>query len=124
ATDAAGNSSTCSMALTVDDSTPPTLSCFPLAILPADANCQAEVPNLIPRASAADNCTALTVTQSPAAGTLVGLGSTTITVTAIDAAGNSNMCSTLLRVIDITPPVLICPPPITVAVESNCQAVL
>jgi hypothetical protein len=45
-------------------------------------NGQAQVPNLIPLVTASDNCTAtgsLVIVQSPAAGTTVLTGETTIT---------------------------------------------
>src|SRR5437763_16984130 len=42
----------------------------------------------------------ITLSQSPAAGTLVGLGAHTITVTATDAAGNSATCTTTFTVTD------------------------
>jgi hypothetical protein len=57
-------------------------------------------PDVVPT----DNCTptgSLTITQIPAAGTMVGLGTHTITVTAEDAAGNVGTSSTF-AVIDIT----------------------
>jgi hypothetical protein len=40
----------------------------------------------------------MTLSQSPAAGTLVGVGTHTITVTATDAAGNSATCATTFTV--------------------------
>src|SRR5207244_1677792 len=59
--------------------------------------------------TASDNCTAagsLIKTQSPAAGTLVGLGTTTITVTVKDAANNTSTCTTTFTVQDKTAPVV------------------
>src|SRR6185436_8351183 len=91
ATDAAGNSAECTTTFTVTDTTAPTIVCPALPSASADANCQAAVPSV--QASVSDNCTAvgaITITQSPAAGTLVGLGTHSITVTATDAAGNES----------------------------------
>jgi hypothetical protein len=51
--------------------------------------------------SVSDNCSEageITLSQSPAAGTLVGVGTHTITVTATDAAGNSATCTTTFTV--------------------------
>jgi hypothetical protein len=48
----------------------------------------------------------LVITQSPAAGTPVGKGSHSITVTVTDLAGNSRACTTTLTVIDDTPPTI------------------
>ena len=58
----------------------------------SDGTCNALVPDLRGSVVASDNCTpagALQITQSPAAGTSVGLGVTPITLTVRDAAGNS-----------------------------------
>jgi hypothetical protein len=56
-----------------------------------------------------DNCTSsamLRIEQNPAAGTLVGLGTRNITITATDAAGNHRSCNSPFTVIDRTPPVI------------------
>src|SRR5207248_7106725 len=66
--------------------------------------------------SASDSCSGtngITLVQSPAAGTLVGLGANTITVTATDAAGNSATCTTTFTVNDTTVPSVNCPAPST-----------
>ncbi|KAA3623922.1 MAG: HYR domain-containing protein, partial [Bacteroidetes bacterium] len=55
-----------------------------------------------------DNCGVVNVTQSPAPGTVVGTGNTTITVTAFDAAGLSNSCTTTLSVLDTEAPMANC----------------
>src|SRR5439155_1243661 len=91
ATDAAGNSARCTTSFTVTDSTPPTVTCPAATSASAGANCQAAVPNVLSGVTVSDNCTSagsITLSQSPAAGTMVGLGPHTITVTATDAAGN------------------------------------
>src|SRR5207253_1526980 len=105
ATDAAGNSATCTTTFTVNDTTAPTVSCPAPTSASAGANCQAAVPSVLSGVTVSDNCSqtsAITVTQSPVAGTLVGLGPHTITVTAIDAAGNSATCTTTFTVNDTT----------------------
>src|SRR5438552_5565989 len=85
------------MCFVVPDNTAPTVICSATPSAFADANCQASVPNVLGGVSVSDNCSptnAITLNQSPAAGTLVGLGTNTITVTATDAAGNSATCTT------------------------------
>src|SRR5439155_1462452 len=97
--DAAGNSNTCSTSFTVVDTTPPTVSCPAATTNSANANCEATIPNVLPGVIASDNCTpsgSLSKSQSPTAGTTVGLGTHPITVTVVDQAGNSNTCTTSL----------------------------
>src|SRR5207248_522690 len=90
-----------------------------------DSNCQATVPNVLSGVTASDSCSAtngITLSQSPAAGTLVGLGAHTITVTATDAAGNSATCTTIFTVTDTTAPTVNCSPVPNASTDGNCQA--
>src|SRR6266516_2873743 len=121
-TDNHGASSSCTGVVTVVDTTPPTISCPAGTTASADANCQAVVPNVLAGVIASDNCTAsgsLTKTQSPAAGTLVGLGVTTITVTVKDAANNTGTCTTTFTVNDTTAPSISCPTDKTVSCDAS-----
>src|SRR5947207_1534854 len=125
ATDAAGNSASCTTSFTVTDSTPPTVTCPAAMSASAGANCQAAVPNILSGVTASDNCSSagsITLVQSPVAGTMVGLGAHTITVTATDAAGNSASCTTSFTVTDSTPPTVTCPADTTASAGANCQA--
>src|SRR5256886_1418602 len=127
ATDAAGNSATCTTSFVVTDNTAPTVVCSATPSAFADANCQAAVPNVLGGVSVSDNCTptnSITLTQSPPAGTLVGLGTNTITVTATDAAGNSATCTTTFTVTDTTVPTVICPVPTSARADGRSQAVV
>lgn len=109
ANDAAGNTSSCGVAVTVADQMPPNLTCPPGQAFALDANCQAALPDFRPGANASDNCTSIpTLIQSPSAGTVVS-GPTTVTLTANDAAGNSTSCSIAVTATDLTPPGLTCP---------------
>jgi hypothetical protein len=122
--DAAGNrSAPCSFTVVVFDG-PPTLRVPGALTLAADANCSAVVPNLLTNAAtvATDNCSALTLTQNPPAGSTIGLGVTTVTIIATDAANNSVSGTVKITVADKTPPALTCPGPLTVAAGTNCQA--
>src|SRR5439155_1280226 len=125
ATDAAGNSATCTTTFTVTDSTPPSVVCSAVSGAGANANCQAAVPNVLGGVTVSDNCTAtgaITLSQSPVAGTLVGLGTNTVTVTATDAAGNSATCTTTFTVTDNTPPSVVCSAVSGASADANCQA--
>jgi hypothetical protein len=71
----------------------------------------------------------ITVTQSPAAGTMVGLGPHTIHLTANDGssnnngAGNTTEKDVTFTVADTTPPVITCPAPKTANTEpGTCSA--
>jgi len=127
--DAANNTSSCSTTFTVADNTSPVVvSCAPPQSANADANCQAVVPDFTTSVTATDNCTAspaLTIIQSPAAGTLVSTGVTNITITVKDANNNVATCITTLTVKDITAPVIVnCAPQLTANANANCQAVV
>ena len=128
-TDGSGNSSSCSVLFTVADTTPPAILEVPKAItVSAGTGCQALVPDVLAGVVARDSCTPadqLIKNQSPAAGTLIGLGSHPILVTVADAAGNSSTATVGLTVADTTPPtILYVPGPITAAADGHCQAVV
>src|SRR5207247_1638492 len=96
ATDAHGNTNTaaCVVTFTARDNENPVITSCPSSrdISMNSGSCDITVPDLVSEATASDNCT-YTITQSPAAGTVVpsSEGSTsTVTVTATDAHGNTN----------------------------------
>lgn len=89
-TDDAGNISTCSFTVTVTDDEAPVFNCPPDMLICGDSsvvNFSAPAVN--------DNCTGLIVNQTggPTSGTQFPVGSTTITYSAIDNAGNTSTCS-------------------------------
>lgn len=122
--DAAGNASTCTVNFTVTDATAPVITgCASTQTLAADATTgKAALPNLAGQVTATDNSGSATVTQSPAAGTLVGVGLTVVTVTATDAAGNSSTCVVNVTVVDQTPPVFNCGSPLFANADSTGKA--
>jgi len=91
ATDTSGNTSTCVQRVTVEDREAPTISC------PADFSLPCSIDLLVPvsfTVSAHDNCDAQpTVICNPPSGSLFPIGTTTVTCTATDAAGNTSACS-------------------------------
>ncbi|HET7112961.1 MAG TPA: PxKF domain-containing protein [Pyrinomonadaceae bacterium] len=131
-------SASCTQAITVNDVTPPTITVSPQTIA-ADASCQAVIPDFTATATVSDNCACsgsdqseacadrhpITVTQSPAPGTPVGLGTHTISLTANDGssnnngAGNSTTTTTTLTVADQTAPVISCPSNIEIFLPAN-----
>src|SRR5207247_4646336 len=101
------STSTC----TVKDRSAPSVSCAAIPAASADGVCQAAVPDVLASATVSDSCSgtsAITLSQNPAAGTVVGLGAHVITVTAIDQAGNSATCTTTFTVSDTTQPSVSC----------------
>jgi len=106
-TDVFGGSSTCTATVTVVDTTPPVVTCPGPTTESADNSCKAPIPNVLPGVTITDNCPGpFSESQTPTTGTLVGLGTTTITVNVKDASGNPASCTTSLKVVDTTPPVV------------------
>lgn len=104
ATDDAGNYSECTQTVTVEDHENPVIVCPAPTTASADASCLAAIPDRRAAATKSDNCGDVTVTQSPAPGTIVGLGTHTITLTATDSSGNTSTCQTTFTVVDTTAP--------------------
>ena len=101
-----GNTATATQVITVVDNTPPSLTVPADSSAVADSNCQAVIPNVVSGSTASDNCGSVTITQSPAAGTLVGSGAHSITVKATDGAGNQTDKTVTFTVIDNTLPTI------------------
>lgn len=106
----------CSFTVTItgtDTVAPVITSCATPTFALADSTCQAPVPNVTSDVDATDNCTPadlLTITQNPLPGTLVGTGTTQITVTVKDANNNSSTCTTTFFLFEPTPPTALCKP--------------
>jgi HYR domain len=98
ATDGVGLTATCSFNVTVVDNTPPAIThCPPDRAI--TATCPTTVPNLTGEVTATDNCGgAVTVTQTPVAGTQIGVGTTTVTLHVKDALNNEATCTATLTV--------------------------
>ncbi|HMX39157.1 MAG TPA: HYR domain-containing protein, partial [Saprospiraceae bacterium] len=125
ATDAAGNSRTCTFQTTAIDGTPPSISCASEQFINANpVTCAVAAPNFISLQNATDNCGNPIVTQSPAPGTMLPYGQSTLVFTATDGPGFTATCSMQVTVVDVTPPVLTCPPSVTLGTDDNtCTAV-
>ncbi|MFN4253771.1 MAG: T9SS type A sorting domain-containing protein [Saprospiraceae bacterium] len=151
ASDAAGNTSTCSFTVTLKDVTPPSITCPANTTVAANSSCggtvgdhtvfggdgrsapdtkqgMANVPGTLERTpgngSLSDNCSLPTVVQSPSSGTVLSGHNDfeTVTLTATDAAGNTSTCSFTVTLKDVTPPNLTCPANTTVAADGNCSS--
>ncbi len=111
ATDAAGNSRNGTFVVTVTDQVAPTISNVPanLTVSNDAGSCNAVVNYAAP--SVSDNCTGATIVSSNASGSLFPLGSTTVTFTATDGAGNTSTSSFTVTVQDTEAPVATSVPP-------------
>jgi hypothetical protein len=95
ATDASNNTSTCSFTVTVIDNQAPVMGTCPNNITQCNHVLSYSSP------TATDNCSA-TVSCSPASGTTVNAGITTVVCTASDPSGNTATCSFTVTVVDLT----------------------
>jgi hypothetical protein len=122
AADNFGNTSSCSFTVTVEDITPPQLSC------PTDITLQTMprwcFANLVYTVTADDNCDG-TITpvlvSGPASGTTLPPGMSTVKYSATDAAGNNTTCGFTVTVEDNNPPEIVvnCPADFTITPVPN-----
>jgi len=126
ATDAGGNTATCSMDVTVDDNESPTISCPTDITQSTDAgNCTALVS--VNTATAVDNCTGLSFTNdltgTSDASSSYPLGTTTVVWTVTDGGGNTATCSMSITIEDEEVPVMTCPADVTQNIDpGGCEA--
>lgn len=121
--DDAGNSTTCSFDITVEDNTAPDLSCPVNPTVGANSNCEYIIPSYDTVVNPTDNCGTVIFSQTPVAGTVItGIGTTqSVSLFAEDAEGNQSSCSFTVTVADTTSPSVTCPGAQTVTITSNCQ---
>ncbi len=101
ATDAAGNTTSCTSTLTVADTVAPSIECPPNVTLECDGKRCAQYT---PRAAvASDSCGAAHV-DGPDAGVCYALGTSKLVYEASDDAGNASQCSTIVTVVDTEGP--------------------
>jgi uncharacterized repeat protein (TIGR01451 family) len=122
-TDNHGASSSCQAVVTVVDYTKPTINAPAAVNVSTGAGataCGVVVGDAaLGAATASDNCGSATITRSGVpAGNLFPVGTTTITYTATDAAGNTQTATQTVTVIDNTAPSITAP----LAVQVNANA--
>jgi HYR domain/Ig-like domain CHU_C associated/Secretion system C-terminal sorting domain/PKD-like domain len=112
ATDVCGNFAECTQIITVNDQTPPVITCpANITVNNTPNQCGAIVNFTV---TATDNCAGtVTITSVPASGSFFPVGTTTVTSTAVDACGNTSTCTFTVTVLDVQPPVITCPANIT-----------
>ena len=119
ATDICGNFANCTQIITVNDQTPPTLTCPG----PVTVSCASQVPapNTASVTGVSDNCATGIITVTFVGDvisnqTCANRFTITRTYRATDACGNTATCTQIITVNDQTPPTLTCPGPLTVNV--------
>ncbi|MCA1614787.1 MAG: PxKF domain-containing protein [Acidobacteria bacterium] len=121
ATDAAGNTASDTQTITVSDTTAPTLDVPTDITVGNDAgSCSAGVSFAV---TATDNCGPANVALSHASGSVFQKGTTTVTATATDAAGNATTKSFTVTVNDTEAPTISYPAGgVTVSLPMNSPA--
>ena len=117
ATDASGNQANCAFEIMVADGEPPVVDCPTDITVSNDAGECGAIVNFAPTAT--DNCGIVSNSTDIASGTFFELGTTTVTYTATDAAGNSTTCDFTVTVVDNEDPILVCPADATINTSSN-----
>jgi len=111
------------------DVTPPALNCPAMLTIECDETMDLSVPtnmtiaNWLASATATDACGTPTVVNnySPTAFTN-GCGATgmqTVTFTATDGCNNTSSCTAVIQIVDTTPPVITCPPTLTIQCDDT-----
>ncbi|MDB6035124.1 MAG: hypothetical protein JWM16_5462 [Verrucomicrobiales bacterium] len=91
------------------NSPPSITACVTNHSISAGANCQVAMPDLIGLLVVEDfEDRSLLLTQTPTAGTLIGIGQHSVTFMVTDTGGLSDVCSATVTVADRTPPSLTC----------------
>ena len=113
ATDASGNTASCSFIVTVNDTQAPSITCPANITQPAATGvCTAVVTYSAP--AVGDNCPGVGAPVcTPASGSTFPKGTTTVTCTVKDAVNNQSSCSFTVTVTDTQPPTITCSPNIT-----------
>src|SRR5690554_5534223 len=124
--DANLNTATCSFEVTVNDTEAPVIVDCPTDITQSNdaGSCDAVVTWTAPTFT--DNCTGTTLTSTHNSGDTFPIGTTTVTYTATDAAGNVQTCSFDVVITDNEAPVFTaCPSDIAQDVDAgSCDAVV
>ena len=123
ARDSSGNTSVCVSSLTIADTTPPfVLACVLELTLAVDANCQALLPDLTGTnyILARDNCSTVSVAQTPPALTAMPVGTNTVLLTVSDNASNQTT-RTVAVIVPGEPHIAVPPADLTLAASSNAS---
>ena len=118
-TDAAGNTSSANQTVIVLDNVAPTITAPVAVSVSANAACAA-TGVVLGSPVTTDNCSAVTTSNNAPATFLIG--TTTVTWTATDAAGNAASATQLVTVTDNSLPTISAPASISVPANASCVA--
>ena len=116
-TDGLGLSASCDFGVTVHDSVAPEVGCPGPFVVEAQGPSGAPVVFSLPPPRDAVSAPSVSSTHAP--GSLFPLGTTSVTVSATDEAGNAASCSFDVTVRDTTAPTLVCPADVSVTTASD-----
>src|SRR5213078_673594 len=120
ATDAHGNSATCTFTVTVNDVQLPVITCSTNRVVNVLAGtCSSNVTFVV---TATDNCAVTNISSVPASGSSFPVGTTTVTSTARDSSGNSSTCTFTVTVTDTVPPTITCSSNRVVSASGTCAS--
>ena len=110
ASDDAGNTATATQSITVIDNTPPVISAPPSVVVRTSDQLGQCTASVATNATATDNSGFVTISVTGApAGNVFPLGTTTVTYTAADAAGNIATATQSVTLVDDTRPTITAP---------------
>ncbi len=107
ATDGSGNATVCSFTITVTDNELPTMVCQNITIQLDDFG-NASITAADIDGGSTDNCGIASITVSPNTFDCSDVGDNPVVLTVTDIHGNSNTCTAIVTVEDVTPPVAVC----------------
>jgi|GEM_PF-5942955 len=122
ATDDCGNTSNCVQTITMVDNQAPTANCPADMVVDSDPGVCGAVVNF--NMAASDDCGSATVNSSLASGSVFPVGTTPVTLNAVDACGNAGDCTFNITVNDNEAPSIVCPPNAVVVLDANCSYTL
>lgn len=117
ATDVNGNVSTCNATVTVLDTVSPTVTCQDVSVS-LNGSGVATITVADVQVSADDNCALQNVSLNPTNFTCADVGTTTATLTATDASGNTASCQSVITVQESENPTAVCQD-VTVQLDAN-----
>lgn len=122
-TDVGGNTAQCTQLFTIDDSTPPVITCPTDQTLFLEVGCTADtMPSNTGLATATDDCVRPIVSYADTLQSNCGSAFTfERTWKAEDACGNQSACVQTIRVLDEVDPTIACPPDLVLYQDALCS---